>query len=267
MAFGDILGKMLQENLGGRPDTQSRMRNSLDNLTSQGGGLGEIFGQLQGQQSGASQSSSSGLGGLAEMAKEFLGKEQIGGLSTGQIGGIGAAAGALLGGGVGGAARGGLMAVLGTMALGALKGAGAKAQSGAQADDGLKQLQIEPQKIEELTGPAAQKLLVRAMVSAAKADGQVDKDELEKIISKIGGDGVSEEEKQFVLNELRSPLDINSIASEVKSPEQAAEVYAASIIAIDIDSEQEKRYLAELAQAMRMDPQTVVRLHQMVSAA
>jgi len=102
------------------------------------------------------------------------------------------------------------------------------------------------------------------MIAAAKADGQIDKAEVEKILGKIGADGVTEEEKQFVIEEMRAPLDIEAIAGEVKSPEQAAEVYAASILAVDIDTETEKQYLAKLATAMKMDPQTVVRLHQMV---
>ncbi len=270
MAFGDLLGQILQQGAAGQDRATGRLQNTLNDLSRQGG-VEDIFGQLQGRADPGRPQAQAGLGGLAEMAKDFLGKEQMGGLTTGQIGGIGAAAGALLGGGVGGAARGGIMAVLGTMAISALKGGPAKASGqaapDARAGSGVKELRIEPKQVEELTGPAAQKLLLRAMIAAAKADGQIDKAEIEKIIGKIGGEGVTDAEKQFVIEEMRAPLDIDAIAGEVRSPAQAAEVYAASILAIDIDSEAEKQYLAKLANAMRMDPQTVVRLHQMIDAA
>ena len=49
--------------------------------------------------------------------------------------------------------------------------------------------------------------------------------------------------------------------AEIKSPSQAAEIYAASLLAIDVDTEQERQYLSQLAQAMRIDPVTVARLH------
>jgi uncharacterized membrane protein YebE (DUF533 family) len=273
MGFSDILGQMLQEGLGGQTQTRGRVDQSMRNLGQSGGGLDDIFGQLQGALTGAASGgqaqagASGGLGGLAELAKNFLGKEQIGGLSTGQVGGIGAAAGALLGGGVGGAAKGGLLAVLGTMALGALKGSQKPVgQTASASSSGIKQLRVEPQEVAELTSADAERVLVKAMISAAKSDGKIDQDEVQKIIGKIKADDVTEDEKQFVMAEMRAPLDIAGLAADVRGPAQAAQVYAASLLAIDIDTRKEQQYLRDLSQALRMAPQTVAQLHQMTGA-
>ena len=99
------------------------------------------------------------------------------------------------------------------------------------------------------------------MISAAKADGAIDQAEMEKIIGRLSSGSVTAEEKQFVMDEMRAPVDIGALADEVESASQAAEVYAASLLAIDVDSDQERQYLSQLAQAMRMDPVTVARLH------
>ena len=148
----------------------------------QGGGLDGIFGQLQNALGGAAAPAG---GGFADKAKDFLRQDQVGGLSGAQIGGIGAAAGALLGGGLGGAARGGAMAVLGTLALGALKRAQAARQAGAAA---AAPAPIDQSEIRAVTGPESERLVLKAMISAAKADGQIDQGEMQKIIGKISAD-------------------------------------------------------------------------------
>ncbi len=274
MSFGDILGQLMNSGLGGQ--TQNRVNTSVNNLGAAGGaggGLEAILGQLQGALGGAAGGGAAGggaaggggaVGGFADKARDFMTKDQVGGMSGAQLGGIGAMAGALLGGGVGGAARGGALAVLGTLALGALKTAQAKAQAG-QPGTG-QPLSAEPHEIAAVTGPEAEKLMVRAMISAAKADGQIDQAEMQKIIGKVGAEGVTPEEKAFVMAELGAPVDIDALAADVAGPAQAAEVYAASLIAIDLDSEAEKDYLRRLARALGLDAATVAHLHQMTGA-
>jgi uncharacterized membrane protein YebE (DUF533 family) len=104
------------------------------------------------------------------------------------------------------------------------------------------------------------------MISAAKADGQVDQKEMQTLVGHMGADGVTDAERQFVIDEMTKPLDVQGLAAEVRSPAVAAEVYAASILAIHIDTEAERRYLRELAQALKLDAGTVQRLHQMTGA-
>lgn len=82
---------------------------------------------------GSGASGTGGGGDLAQRARDFLGKEQAGDMSGAKIGGLGAAAGALLGGSVGGAAKSGAMAVLGALALKAWRDH--QAQQGGVAPD------------------------------------------------------------------------------------------------------------------------------------
>jgi uncharacterized membrane protein YebE (DUF533 family) len=266
MSFGNIIGQMLQQGLGGQEQTRQRVATGAQNLSAGGSGVEQILGQLQsalGGRGGATGGGAmpSGLQGLAEAAKAFLGQPQVGGMSGGQLGGIGALAGAVLGGGGKGAVRGGMLALLGTMAVKALQQSRAQ-QGGAAAGD----LALSPSEAQALTSPENERLLLRAMIAAAKADGHIDQQEMQGIIGKLAADDVTEEEKAFVMAEIRAPLDPNALAAEVRSPAQAAEVYAASILAVDIDSDAERQYLRSLAQALRLDAATVAELHRMTGA-
>lgn len=269
MSFGNILGKIMQDGLGQGSPTRSRLDASARNLGAGGSGVDNILASLQnafsGGGSGGSGSAQGGLSGLAERAKDFLRGEQVGGMSGAQVSGIGAAAGALLGGGLGGAARGTAMAVLGTLAYRALRGGSdAAAQPGAAAPD--QPAQPDPGELSALTSEDNERLMVRAMVNAAKADGKIDKTEVEQILGSLDSGSVTAEEKQFVIEEMRAPIDIAGLAADARTPAQAAEVYAASLLAINVDSEAERQYLRDLATALDLDSATVQRLHQMTEA-
>ena len=114
-----------------------------------------------------------------------------------------------------------------------------------------------------MTGADSEKLVLKAMISAAKADGQIDQAEMQKIIGKISTDSVTPEEKQFVLDQMAQPIDVAALAAEARNPAQAAQVYAASILAIGADNDQEKAYLAELARALDLPQEAVAQLHEM----
>lgn len=262
MSLGAILGQIMQQGLGQQSQTRDRLQTTANNLDAGGGGAGGLLGQLQGalQRAGVDTRSLGGSAqGFGDRARDFARSEQVGGLSGAQVGGIGALAGAILGGGsLGGAARGGAMAILGTLALNAYRASQAK--NGAAAADAAP---IAESEVRALTGPESEKLVLRAMIAAAKADGQIDQAEMEKIIGKVSGDSVTPEEKQFVLEEMSKPLDVAALVADVRDPVQGAEVYAASILAIDADTEQERAYLRELASALGLDAATVAELHKM----
>ena len=56
---------------------------------------------------------------------------------------------------------------------------------------------------------ALAKVMIQAMIGAANADGEIDRDEQQKIVSHLG-DEVTEEERQFVLAEMRSPTGLDA---------------------------------------------------------
>ena len=58
-------------------------------------------------------------------------------------------------------------------------------------------------------------LLLRAMINAAKADGQIDGTEMNNILNKLDEAGASQETKDFVLAEMRRPLDLDVLVADV----------------------------------------------------
>ncbi len=100
-------------------------------------------------------------------------------------------------------------------------------------------------------------LLIRAMIGAAAADGEIDAAERERIVARLEGTGISQEERQFLQREMAAPVGLEALVSAVASPELALQVYAASLMAITVDSPAEASYLARLAASLRLDPDRV----------
>jgi uncharacterized membrane protein YebE (DUF533 family) len=103
--------------------------------------------------------------------------------------------------------------------------------------------------------------LLRAMIAAAKADGHIDNAEQTNIFAQMDRLNVTAEDKVFVIDELRRPLDVDAVARAVRTPEEAAEIYTVSLLAIDIDSPSERAYLALLAARLNLDEKLVAHLH------
>jgi uncharacterized membrane protein YebE (DUF533 family) len=110
-------------------------------------------------------------------------------------------------------------------------------------------------------------LTIRAMINAAKADGRIDEKESERLLGKMREDGVTEEERSFVLQEIRKPMETDAIARDVPNPQVAAQIYAASLMAIDVDTDAERRYVQELAGKLGLNQQIVAYLHRAVGVA
>jgi uncharacterized membrane protein YebE (DUF533 family) len=105
------------------------------------------------------------------------------------------------------------------------------------------------------------------MIAAAKADGHIDAKEQANIFAQMDQLTLTSDEKAFVIDELRAPLDIDALARAVTSPEEAAEVYAASLLAIDVDNAAERGYLGMLAARLNLDEKLVAHLHATIEAS
>ena len=105
--------------------------------------------------------------------------------------------------------------------------------------------------------------LIRAMCNAAKVDGDIDRNEQDAILGRLGE--VTQEELDFVRKELASPLDMKLFCRSV--PEELAEqVYGFSVMAIQLDTLREAAYLGGLAIGLDLDPSVCNQLHQKVGA-
>jgi len=247
--FMDILGTMVQQGMS--QSSGSRMSNALG-AGGSGGSLNDLMGSL-GQMMGGSQpkqAASAGTGGLGGILGDVLGSL---GSNKAALGGLGALAGALLGGGgsaTRGAVGGGGLAMLASLAFSALNKAG---QAPSQAPRALMEPQT-PQEQQALEDDA--EVIVKAMINAAKADGQIDKQEIEKIVGKLEKGGLSAEEKNFFMAEANKPIDIGGVvASAGNQPDMAAQIYAASLLAVEVDTQAEQAYMQQLASGLGLHPQ------------
>lgn len=103
--------------------------------------------------------------------------------------------------------------------------------------------------------------LLQAMVAAAKADGHVTPDERARIESTLPQLGLGPEAEQLIVAELAAPLDVRRVAALSRSPEEAAEIYAASLLVVDEQSLEEKGYLAMLSAALGLEEGLVKHIH------
>lgn len=100
-----------------------------------------------------------------------------------------------------------------------------------------------------------------AMIAAAKADGEVDRAESQKIMGQMEQAGLTSEEKSFLLAEMARPLNIEDVVRQASTPEVAAQLYTASAIVIDQANDRERNYLAMLAQRLNLPQGFVQQLH------
>lgn len=237
----------------------SAVMNNRKGGTASEGSLGGLLGGLAGSLQGSG-ASAAGL------------QDALGGLMGGKggLGGLGGLLDSL--GGPGGAAPGGLQDMLGGLAgssglgglLGGLGAATAQrpAENGADfgqvlnsAFDQTPEPEIEPTPDQE----AAAALMLRAMIQAAKSDGTLDDAEQKHLVDQLGGD-VDTEEAAFVRTEMSKPVDVDALVAQVP-PGMGPQVYAVSLLGIDLDSQSEAQYLHSLAKGLGLEAKKVNDIH------
>ena len=252
------IGGMVQQAL-----TQFAGNRSGGAGTGVGGGLGALLNQFTGS-SGARSAGGNGnpasggfmdqVGDLARRAVEAPGAE-LRNNNPAAVGGAGALAGALLGGGRG-AVGGGLLAVLGSLAYAAYHkqeaSAAATASPWGQGAKPVLQAYTDPAEVQRKAT-----LVLRAMIQATKADGQLDDAERDRLTRHLADSGDDAEARAFMEAEMAKPLDVAGLAAQARSPEEGAEIYAASLMAVTVDTQAERDYLAQLAEALRLPPDVV----------
>ena len=123
--------------------------------------------------------------------------------------------------------------------------------------------QIINKDIDELNSREEVYILLKAMVNAAKADGEVDEFEQKKIMEYMGD--MSKVEKIFVEYELKKTLDLKTFLKEIpKGMEQ--QVYYMSLFTIDLDNEEEREYLETLANKLNLTFNVINNIHESLEA-
>ena len=253
-----------QPGQGGGGSLQDTLVKTLDGALGgtgarSGGGIGDLIGGvLSGSRGG-----SGGMGG--GLAGKAIGGALAGGLASKILGGKG------------GRSVGGSALKLGGLAL--VAGLGYKAWQNYQAQQqtagnaaahaGAARLphgeiphaagtRFHPEEDTEAERRA--RLLLSAMIAAAKADGYIDRAEEEAIFGRIDDLDLDVEAKGLLMDEMRRPMSIDQIAAEVRNRETAIEVYTASVLAIDADHPAERAYLDDLATRLDLAPDLVAEI-------
>lgn len=223
------------------------------------GGLGAVLNSIAGQ---GGKGPMGGLGGSVGSVLNDLGRkaksaaDTLGNATPGGLGGL--------------AGAGALGAILGNVIQGdllksvAMAGAGAVAynfykkwaadQQGNKTQAAMNQERpaTEPgwgDTVPASIDPTAE-LVIRSMIYAARADGNIDSDEQARIDAVLQN-MMPGQDVSGVIQRIRSEaIDPNKIAVAVGSPEQAEDVYRLSCAVIDIDHFMEHSYTQALAQAL-----------------
>ncbi len=209
----------------------------------QGGGIEDMLGGLLGGAGGGAGGLPGGLGGLLE---------SLGGAKGGSGGGLQD----ILGGLAGSAGAGGLLGGL----AGALQGKpAANDRSFGEVLNSSFDANPEPEIAPSADQEAAAALMLRAMIQAAKSDGKLDDAEREKLLGQLG-DEVDNQEAAFVQAELQAPVDVEALVQQTPRG-MAPQVYAMSVLGINLDSQAEAQYLHQLAQGYGLDSAMVNDIH------
>lgn len=123
-----------------------------------------------------------------------------------------------------------------------------------------------PEENDTVANEALGLILVRAMIAAARSDGRLDAQESQSIFQKIQSLGLDSESQSLLVEEMGHPVDMDAIVNSASSPEVAAEIYAASLLAVDVDTAAEESYLGMLAARLRLPPGLVDELERQVEA-
>lgn len=123
------------------------------------------------------------------------------------------------------------------------------AGAGAAGFGGLMSAMTEGTPLDKASEQNA-KLMIRAMIQSAKADGVIDAQERKAILDHLGD--ATPEEIAFVDAEMAAPVDVMALAKDTGT-QMRDQVYSAALMAVQVDSDAEKQYLRQLAQALGLD--------------
>ncbi len=260
----DLVAVLLDSGLTSSGNTRVGNAMGEGGLGQAGGLLEQILGAATGSNAQATGGSGSDMfGSLLKVATSALSGSGQGSAAGGSLtsAGLGALTDVLFGGGSKSSAQGsslggGAMAMLAGLAFQAFKNMN-KEPSGTQSFMGSNDvplgLRAPENTMEEQELEQTATLVLKGMINAAKADGQIGNEEIQKIMGRIKDSDGDESMSQLILQEMQSPLDLDGLVNEIPNEAVAAQVYAASLFAIEVDTAAEREYLAQFVQRTGLD--------------
>ena len=212
---------------------------------------------------------------VSKILNQFLGSSAAGGFAGGLAGGLTSSMltskkGRKLGKK---ALKMGGMAAVGAIAYGAFQKYNRAQSSAPQTAHAPVQSELQPAPSGSSFMPAENYMagrdhlgltLVRAMIAAARSDGTLDAKESQAIFQRIQTLELAQQDKDLLIEVMGRPVVMYAIVNATTTPEVAAEIYVASILAIDVDTVEEQSYLAMLAARLKLPRELVTQLHEQV---
>ncbi|MBK5437864.1 tellurite resistance TerB family protein [Pseudomonas sp. TH32] len=214
------------------------------------------------QQGGAAPASQGGLGDLGGLLGGLLGGGGASASGGGGLGGLLGGLGGLLGGSRAapqGRTSGTNYAALASLGMMAFQAYQAWQRQQASAP------QQTLQTVDQLSGAQVEEhshAVLRALIAAAKADGEIDQREQQMISAEIGKHTDDPQLQAWLDAEVAKPLNPADFAEFAADPAVAAEVYLVSVMLVDDQQDAERNYLDELAGQLKIDPALQVHLEQ-----
>ena len=95
-------------------------------------------------------------------------------------------------------------------------------------------------------------LMIRAMITAAYADGSLSQDERGRIVQAISDADAAPDERATMEREIANPQPLDELLKQVGDEETAEEFYLASRAAIDGTNEADRQYLDDLRNKLNL---------------
>ena len=95
--------------------------------------------------------------------------------------------------------------------------------------------------------------IIQDMIADDHADGTLDEQEQQKILEKLKEINLSDEEKLFLLEELRHPKTIAELTAGIADSAIAKTMYSLAVKSITIDTDKERKWCDELATKLSLD--------------
>ena len=150
---------------------------------------------------------------------------------------------------IGNVAQAGAVAALGALAYKAWMGRHGK----AVGDNPVKEAAAAGFPIDTSSDPEFALAIIRVMLAAAYADGGIEAHERNAVDSAMAKANLTDEERAMLKNELPAQATMSFLAAAAKTPNHAAELYAAAAAAAGDLNVREATFLANLAEALGLN--------------
>jgi uncharacterized membrane protein YebE (DUF533 family) len=144
----------------------------------------------------------------------------------------------------------GSLAAVGTIAWNAWQNMMAKEATKPQEPEEPLALSVDKLKDKEIDERS--KILLKAMIAAAKVDGRLDAEEKDIIDTQMKKMGLEQDVSDILRDGMVTPLSARSVAKMADNPTVASEIYVVSMMVTDNPNHQEKMYMKDLEKALNL---------------